>query len=277
VDVDEFVNYDFTSDLFGLDAEGEGHFDTQWGKKLEDASLIDNENFVNQVAEGVGGMLPAIAVNLIPGVGQALSTATFVSGAVGNASESALQEGANYGQALGYGALSGAIEGATEYVGGRVFGSTTEASKTLLGKLLANTNMDKYVSKGLGKVAYNFASEGAEEVLADVLDPLNKRITGVDKDAKVDWSQLPKTFVVGGTVGAVLDGMQNGASAIYNKDKGGKHYVEVANEIETFVNNTAVLENAQQNGKVSQEKLNQIGNKVAEAQIRSLNNMSESL
>jgi hypothetical protein len=110
-----------------------------------------------------------------------------------------------------------------------------------------------------------------------VLDPLNKRITGVDKDAKVDWAQLPKTFVVGGTVGAVLDGMQNGASAIYNKDKGGKHYVEVANEIETFVNNTAVLESAQQNGKVSQEKLNQIGNKVAEAQIRSLNNMSESL
>ncbi|MBR2377439.1 MAG: hypothetical protein IKA85_06720 [Clostridia bacterium] len=277
VDVDEFVNYDFTSDLFGLDEKGEGNFDTQWGKQLENASLIDNDNFVNQVAEGVGGMLPAIAVNFIPGVGQALSTGAFIGGAVGNASESAFKEGASYEQALGYGALSGTVEGLTEKIGGRVFGKTTEASKTLLGNLLSKSNLDKYVSKGLGKVAYNFASEGVEEVIADVLDPLNKRISGVDKDAKVDWSQLPKTFVVGGTVGAVLDGMQNSAMALANKDKGGKHFVEVANEIETFVNNTAVLENAQQSGKVSQDKLNKISSKVAEAQIRSLNNMSESL
>lgn len=295
-DVDEFVSYDFTADIFGTDEEGEGLLEWSWGRNLADVSYLDNENIVNQIAEGVGGLLPTVAIGILTGgtslagtaasagakaasigakVANVASKVAFVAGAAGNASESALQEGATYGQALGYGALSGAIEAGTEMIGGRVFGSATKIDNTLLGKLAVKTGTDKFISKGVGKAVYSFASEGLEEVVADLLDPVNKRITGVDSEAKVDWAQLPKTFFIGGAVGAVLDGIQGGASAIYNNKRGGKHYVRVSENLENIANTNKALAYLQESKSISQDKLDKAVIRNTERTMDSLEEISK--
>ncbi len=276
-DVDDFVSYDFTSDIFGTDEENEGLLDWTWGKNLEATSYWDNDTMVNQVAEGIGGMLPSIALSFIPYAGPILSKVGFFAGAMGNASETALKEGSSYEKALGYGALSGAIELGTEFIGGRVVGKGggEAINKTLLGKLATRTGADKVISKGVGKVAYNFASEGLEEVAADLLDVANRRITGVEKDAKVDWAQLPKTFVVGGAVGAVLDGIQGGASAIYNNKRGGKHYVRVSENLENIANTNKALAYLQESKSISQDKLDKAVIRNTERTMDSLEEISK--
>lgn len=294
-DVDDFVSYDFTADIFGADEEGEGLLEWSWGRNLADVSYLDNDHIVNQIADGVGGMLPTVALAFVSGgtslaasagakaasigakVANVASKVAFVAGAAGNASESALQEGATYGQALGYGALSGAIEAGTEMIGGRLFGSATKLDNTLLGKLAVKTGTDKFISKGVGKAVYSFASEGLEEVVADLLDPVNKRITGVDSEAKVDWAQLPKTFFIGGAVGSILDGVQSGASALIHKDKGGKHFVNVAESLEDIVSSNSAIAYLQENKKVSQENLNKAITRNTERTLNNLESISEEL
>ncbi len=284
-DVDSFVNYDFTADVFGTDEEGEGLLSWSWGRALSNASYLDDDNFVNQVANGVGGMLPTIALAALSGGSSLAGTAAakalsigskvaFVAGAAGNASEEAFKQGASYGQALGYGALSGAIEAGTEYIGGRVMGETTDLSKTLLGKLALKTGTDKAISTGIGKAAYTFVSEGMEEVLSDLLNPVAKRITGVDKDATVDWGQLPKTFLVGGATASVLNGIQNGASALKNSERGGKHYVRVAEQMQTIENTIGAQATLQSKQGITQEQYDAIGTRANERTLRSLENMS---
>ena len=294
-DVDEFVSYDFTADIFGTDEEGEGLLEWSWGRNLADVSYADNDHIVNQIGQGIGYMLPTIALAYFSGgtslAGTAVSTGAkvvsagakvanvaskvaFVAGAAGNASESALQEGATYEQALGYGALSGAIEAGTEMIGGRVFGSATDLNKTLLGKLAIKTGADKVISKGAGKVAFSFASEGLEEVVADLLDPVNKRITGVDTEATVNWAELPKTFLVGGSVGAILDGAQRGASALKNKERGGKHFISVSESLESIISNNEAFAVIQENKKLSQEQVNGASVTNAQRNLQAFENMS---
>ena len=294
-DVDEFVSYDFTADIFGTDEEGEGLLEWSWGRNLADVSYADNDHIVNQIGQGIGYMLPTIALAYFSGgtslAGTAVSTGAkavsvgakvanvaskvaFVAGAAGNASESALQEGATYEQALGYGALSGAIEAGTEMIGGRVFGSATDLNKTLLGKLAIKTGADKVISKGAGKVAFSFASEGLEEVVADLLDPVNKRITGVNTEATVNWAELPKTFLVGGSVGAILDGAQRGASALKNKERGGKHFLSVSESLESIISNNEAFAIIQENKKLSQEQVNGASVTNAQRNLQAFENMS---
>ena len=78
----------------------------------------------------------------------------------------------------------------------------------------------------MGKVAGDFISEGAEEVLADTLNPLVKKGTGVDKRSlKEQYSEvvpgLGETFLVGGTVGSVMSGGQSFMRNNANKSRGG--------------------------------------------------------
>ncbi len=65
----------------------------------------------------------------------------------------------------------------------------------------------------MGKLAYNFISEGAEEVLSDLTDPLAKYLTGVDKNVGENYNDtikgLPQTFLVGGSVGTALGAGQD--------------------------------------------------------------------
>ena len=124
---------------------------------------------LENIASGVGQMLPAVAVNLIPGAGQVASTAMFASMAAGNATEEAYKDGASYWGGLGYGIASGAVEVATE----KMFGGAT---KNIFGKGYLD-NLTKNVAKsGLAKVAKNAVEEGLEEAASELVNPLLKNI-----------------------------------------------------------------------------------------------------
>jgi hypothetical protein len=173
------------------------------------------------VAQGVGGMLPSVALALMTGgsslAAQIAGTGSMMAGAAGNATEEAFAGGASYGSGAAYGLVRGAIEGATEYLGGVTLGGGT----SLAGKALAGTTLGKAAQKGVGRVAYNFISEGAEEVLSDLTDPMAKYLTGVDKNVGENYKEtfkgLPKTFLVGGSVGTLMGGAQD---FVRSKSKG---------------------------------------------------------
>lgn len=185
------------ADLFGQDEYAEKVMTDNWmNYNHADEWYNPSEGWqtVGDITGSIGQMLPSVAAAAIPYVGPALSTGMFMTSAAGNAvSEAAKESGELGGKEWLYGSLSGAAEGAVEKVSGGIGGSKIGQ---VLGKQLGKTT--------LGKLGVTFAGEGLEEVASDLIDPALRRVTGVDKDATVDWEQLPKTFLVGGAAGSVM-------------------------------------------------------------------------
>lgn len=133
-------------------------------------------------------------------------------GAGGKGVEQALNEGADIQHASLYGLLTGATEAGTEMIGG-VGGNWANG---ILGKLsLKNPAVKKMTSSLAGKMIAGFLSEGMEEVLSDVADPLWKKITfdydmnlGEEYSSKDFWSGVAQSFIVGGLVGGVASGVR---------------------------------------------------------------------
>lgn len=124
---------------------------------------------IENVASGLGQMLPAVAVNLIPGAGQAASLAMFGTMAAGNAAEEAYNDGASYWGGLGYGVASGLVEMATE----KMFGGAT---KNILGKGYLDDLTKNVAKSGWKRVAKEALEEGAEEAVSELVNPLLKNI-----------------------------------------------------------------------------------------------------
>lgn len=166
--VQDHIAYDWTTESFnkalGFDELDKYSYTQDWGWFGET---------LNNVASGVGQMLPAIAINLIPGVGQAASIAMLSASAAGSSTEQAYKDGASYWGGLGYGAVSGVVEAGTEMLGAKLFG----ASKVdeLLG-IDAGKTLFKPATSTLGKIAQNMASEGLEEATTEFVNPLLQNI-----------------------------------------------------------------------------------------------------
>ncbi len=233
------VAYDFAGEMIGNPL-------SEWSKG---SYLNDGEvgRFFENVGQGIGQMLPAIVVTVATaGAGAPAAVAamggygglTMAASAAGNATEEAFNDGAEYYRGLGYGVASGAVEAATEKIGGRVLGGGTSA----VGKAIAGTALGNAVQKGVGKVAYDFVSEGAEEVLADVVNPTLKSIYK-GKDAFSEYTspefyqKLPETFLVGGTVGSAMGGAQTTLRSSFDKnvkERGGRRAL-AADEAMTYI------------------------------------------
>ena len=190
------------ADLFGADEWAQEQMENspfdKWNEEL-DAWYNPNGvmEFVGDVAGGVGQMLPSIAVTAATGgAGAPVATGMFMTSAAGQSVSDAVRESGELGgKEWLYGTASGAVEGAIEGISGGIGGTRLG---TVLGKQVAKNTA--------GKLATSFVGEGLEEVASDLIDPALRRVTGVDPDATVDVSQLPNTFLVGGTAGAVLGG-----------------------------------------------------------------------
>ena len=234
-DVREHIEYDWAGDTM-----------TPWLKDLERQSYLGEDSFLRDVAQSVGGMLPAVATGGATHIG-AVGTSTMMLGAAGQGTEEALKSGADYESAVLYGAGSGAVEGLTEKIGGFTFGGTSK-----LGKAVAGTRL----SKGLGKVAFDAVSEGAEEVLADYIDPALKYATGVDKNIGENYLEAAKntgkTFLTGAAVGSVMQGGNNIVRNVSNKSRGGSHATKADNAVANIIEATGNYnENRDNNFKVN--------------------------
>ena len=173
--VKEHVAYDFTSENIG----------NPLNELTEHSALNDSKvgGFIENVASGVGQMLPAVAVSLATaGIGtaaglaagtaakaaQVASLGTLTASAAGSGTEEAFGEGADYGKGLAYGAATGAIEGLTEKMWGGLGGLTGKGVLDSIGKSVAKT--------GVARVAKEALQEGTEEAVASLASPALKSI-----------------------------------------------------------------------------------------------------
>lgn len=246
----EAAKYDFTrNNVSKIDDWAE---DSSW---LSGDNKISNT--IHQVGQGIGGMLPAIAVTYFTGglgAGAAASslagTATFATGAAGQSTEEALNEGANIKQATAYGTLSGATEGVIEYLSGKLGGTnilTKGAGKSI-------------VSGGLKSIAKSYVEEGTEEVVSDIINPLWKSITYSGKYETPEISDLIQSFNVGGLTALAMGGASKATSmAKFGVD--GSRAESIYNDILELNQEEYNLE---KDGKLNSEKRTQYENKRSE-------------
>ena len=146
----------------------------------------------------------------------------FVRG-VGSAAQEARQSGASYGQQLGYGLGSGALSVATEKISNvaapfkKAFGAglADKAAGKLVSKFGESTAvqiMSSLAKRPAGKLALSMISEGGEEFLEDVVQPILQRAT-YDPSAKFDWSGA----LYDAAVGAALGGLGSGVEAMQSR------------------------------------------------------------
>ena len=175
---------------------------------------------------GVAGaqMAGDMAVGALTG-GSALP-AMFVR-SVGSAAQEARQSGASYGQQLGYGLGSGALSVATEKIS-----NVAAPFKKFFGEGLADKAAGKLISrfgesdavrimKRLaetpgGKAALSFISEGGEEAIEDIAQPIlqtiynGKRYSTVPEYIRdLDAKEIAHDALVGGALGLVGSAAEN--------------------------------------------------------------------
>lgn len=147
----------------------------------------------------MAGDVAASAV--IPGAGLALMTAR----SAGSSAQRARQAGATYGQQLAYGLGSGALSLATE----KISNVASPFKKAFGGGVLDNAisgALAKMNNSAAGRVALSMISEGGEEFLEDVFQPILQRAT-YDPSARFDLSDALYDAAVGAAMGGIGAGV----------------------------------------------------------------------
>lgn len=147
----------------------------------------------------MAGDVAASAV--IPGAGLALMTAR----SAGSSAQRARQAGATYGQQLAYGLGSGALSLATE----KISNVASPFKKAFGGGVLDNAisgALAKMNNSTAGRVALSMISEGGEEFIEDIFQPVLQRAT-YDPSARFDLSDALYDAAVGAAMGGIGAGV----------------------------------------------------------------------
>lgn len=147
----------------------------------------------------MAGDVAASAV--IPGAGLALMTAR----SAGSSAQRARQAGATYGQQLAYGLGSGALSLATE----KISNVASPFKKAFGGGVLDSAisgALSKLNNSAAGRVALSMISEGGEEFIEDIFQPILQRAT-YDPSARFDLSEALYDAAVGAAMGGIGAGV----------------------------------------------------------------------
>lgn len=156
----------------------------------------------------MAGDVAASAV--IPGSGLALMAAR----SAGSSAQQARQAGATYGQQLAYGLGSGALSLATE----KISNVAGPFKKAFGGGVLDNAisgALSKLNNSATGRVALSMISEGGEEFIEDIFQPVLQRAT-YDPAARFDLSDA----LYDAAVGAAMGGIGAGVDVIRQRGNG---------------------------------------------------------
>ena len=156
----------------------------------------------------MAGDVAASAV--IPGAGLALMTAR----SAGSSAQRARQAGANYNQQLAYGLGSGALSLATE----KISNVASPFKKAFGGGVLDNAisgALSKLNNSSAGRMALSMISEGGEEFIEDIFQPVLQRAT-YDPSARFDLSDA----LYDAAVGAAMGGIGAGVDVIRQRGNG---------------------------------------------------------
>jgi hypothetical protein len=147
----------------------------------------------------MAGDVAASAV--IPGAGLALMSAR----SAGSSAQRARQAGATYGQQLAYGLGSGALSLATE----KISNVASPFKKAFGGGVLDNAisgALSKLNNSAAGRMALSMISEGGEEFIEDIFQPVLQRAT-YDPSARFDLSEALYDAAVGAAMGGIGAGV----------------------------------------------------------------------
>lgn len=219
--VRDAIKYDATGKIFDF---REDLTKMIYGRTMTEGSLYrQNEigQMVAEVEQAVGQMLPSVVVSIatmgaaapeaaaslgttVQGLAQAASLATLGISAAGTSTEASYQDGANFGQGLAYGAVSGAIEVATE----KMFGGVSSA---IYGKGMLPHVVPTIANKGFVRVGRELLEEGVEEVVSELASPIAKTIykggAALDEYSTADyWKGVGKSFLMGAATSALYTG-----------------------------------------------------------------------
>ena len=150
------------------------------------------------------------ASSVIPGAGLALMTAR----SAGSSAQRARQAGASYNQQLAYGLGSGALSLATE----KIANVAGPFKKAFGGGVLDNAisgALTKLNNSAAGRVALSMISEGGEEFIEDIFQPILQRAT-YDPSARFDLSEA----LYDAAVGAAMGGIGAGVDVIRQRGSG---------------------------------------------------------
>lgn len=156
----------------------------------------------------MAGDIAASAV--LPGAGLALMTAR----SAGSSAQQARQAGASYNQQLAYGLGSGALSLATE----KISNVASPFKKAFGGGVLDNAisgALAKLNNSAAGRVALSMISEGGEEFIEDIFQPILQRAT-YDPSARFDLSEA----LYDAAVGAAMGGIGAGVDVIRQRGSG---------------------------------------------------------
>lgn len=189
----------------------------------------------------MAGDVAASAV--LPGAGLALMTAR----STGSSAQRARQAGATYGQQLAYGLGSGALSLATE----KISNVASPFKKAFGGGVLDNAisgALAKLNNSAAGRVALSMISEGGEEFIEDIFQPILQRAT-YDPSARFDLSEALYDAAVGaamGGIGAGVDVIRKRGSSQANAQPTQEARPEVREGIDTptTANAAEVTQNA---------------------------------
>ena len=194
------------------------------------------------LAGTIGQMAPAMAANVIPLAGPALSTAYLFGSAAGNATEQAAANGASLNKAVDYGIASGAVEAATEKLfdglGGLLGkGAADDIVESVIGKLTAKSGSNAL--RNALRLGFGALGEGAEEGISALADPILQSIynnqTVRENYKDLDWSDVGYQIFLGVLSGGVLGslGLVNGQYKGKNAELNQQVVNEVVNDVLT--------------------------------------------
>ncbi len=271
-DAQKAIEYDATHQWLGR------HID-----RLTEDSFTNNSEIgqiVESVASGVGQLLPTVAITFATGglagaagasasaasaAGQTAGLVSMGVSAAGSGTEEAYKDGAGFYEGLGYGAVSGATEVATE----KLFGGLT---KGLTGKGLLDFG-EEVADQGIKRVLKGAVEEGTEEVISHAVNPLTKTIYK-GKDALKEYADPEyykeggKAFLTGAGTGMVYGSTVGKA---INRAQGVNDDIGAA--VEANENIREKLIRAQDSGKLTVEAERD----AADAELKNLQSIEKSL
>lgn len=171
----------------------------------EYAQQIGNMAALALLTKGANALAGAAAPGIMGGtstaakVGAAIPQfAAISSAAAGQSAQQAYNAGASYYDAIHYGNLSGAVEGAVETLSGGIPG---------MNKGLVTEAIEKAIKATPGAATIlDIMGEGFEDVIGDIIDPYLQRLTYDPTAANATVDELAATFLNSAGMAALMQG-----------------------------------------------------------------------
>ena len=169
-------------------------------------NLSSKEQRIGDTAHAIGKGTPAGALALIPGVGPVISALITWGSTAGANAKAMWQEGegeVSADKAIGYGTLTGAIEGAVNYFGNRLFDASTLKGNRIVAQM-AETSGGQALLNTFGATIADTGMELFTTVLKDEIKTWYN-----PKAEKMSEEELQKMVYTSLVANLVINGMQN--------------------------------------------------------------------